>query len=319
MTRPFLSVVMPVHEGADWIRTTLNSLTWGPTDELEIIVIDSSSSAGTMSIVQEFEARLPLRRYERPDLKPWQAKTNLGVELATADYVCMLHQDDLWRPERVDTVRRWIRQSPEVSLHLAPTFVVDRRGKRIGRWRCPLPADQILDPGLILSRLLVQNFISVPAPVVRRQAWRDCHGMDEALWYTPDWDVWLKLTELGPTIYHSEATTDFRVHGNSLTVTGSRDEAAFRKQMDTVLERHIPRLRGDVRVRVEQAARASIDVNVALATAAFAPPPTAVKELAYAALKVLALGPRGVRQYLRDSRLSERLVPRLRSKLAGAF
>lgn len=313
--KPFLSVIMPVHEGAAWIGATLDSLAAEPTRGLEIIVIDSSPTGATSAIVERFAGRLPLRLLQRRDLGPWQAKTNLGVELAVADYACMLHQDDLWLPGRVEAVRRWLAEAPEAELHLAPTAIVDRHGNRMGRWNCPLPSDEALGVEFLLGRLLVQNFVSVPAPIFRRSAWLACGGMDERLWYTADWDMWVKLAGAGPVVYHNEITTAFRVHGSSLTVTGSRDAGEFRSQMQIVLGRHLPRLSANSRRWVEPAAQASISVNVSLAAASGGD----LKALFGAARAVLSLGPSGMVRYLRDSRLRERVACRLRAKLSGAF
>lgn len=306
---------MPVHEGAAWIEATLQSLGAEPTRGLEVIVIDSSPTGATAAIVERFVDRLPLRLLQRGDLAPWQTKTNLGVELAAADHVCILHQDDLWLPGRVEAARRWLNGSPEVGLHLAPTAIIDRHGRQIGRWHCPLPADEVLEAQFLLERLLVQNFVSVPAPIFRRTAWLACEGMDEKLWYTADWDIWAKLANIGPVVYHDEITTAFRVHGGSLTVTGARDVSEFRSQMQIVMERHLPRLPASSRRRVEAAARASISVNVSLAAASGGD----LKALGRAARVVLSLGPSGMRRYLRDSRLRERVTCRLRAKLTGAF
>ncbi|MER9302633.1 glycosyltransferase [Mesorhizobium sp. M0293] len=313
--KPFLSVVMPVHEGEAWIGATLESLAAEPTGDLEIIVIDSSSTSATAAIVERFAHRLPLRLLQRRDLAPWQTKTNLGVELAAADHVCILHQDDLWLPGRVEAAHRWPATSSEAGLHLAPTAIIDRYGRRIGRWNCPLPADEVLGTQFLLERLLVQNFVSVPAPIFRRTAWLECGGMDEKLWYTADWDIWAKLASIGPVVYHDEITTAFRVHGGSLTVAGSRDVSEFRSQMQIVLERHLSRLPASSRRWVEPAALASISVNVSLAAASGGD----LRALVRAARAVLSLGPMGIRRYLRDSRLRERVVCRLRAKLTGAF
>ncbi|CAN7527302.1 glycosyltransferase [Mesorhizobium sp. LjRoot246] len=313
--KPFLSVVMPVHEGAAWIEATLDSLAVEPTGNLEIIVVDSSPTSTTAAIIERFAHRLPLRLLQRTDLAPWQTKTNLGVESAAADHVCILHQDDLWLPGRVEAAHRWLATSPEAGLHLAPTAIIDRNGRRIGRWNCPLPADEVLGAQFLLERLLVQNFVSVPAPIFRRTAWLECGGMDEKLWYTADWDIWAKLASTGPVVYHDEITTAFRVHGGSLTVTGSRDVSEFRSQMQIVMERHLSRLPASSRRWVEPAALASISVNVSLAAASGGN----FKALVRAACTVLSLGPIGMRRYLRDSRLWERVICRLRAKLTGAF
>jgi glycosyltransferase involved in cell wall biosynthesis len=313
--KPFLSVVMPIHEGAEWIEATLDSLAVEPNWGLEVIVIDSSPTSATSVIVEQFAQRLPLRLLRRSDLRPWQTKTNLGVELARADHACILHQDDLWLPGRVDAARSWLANTPEAALHLAPTLIIDRHGRRMGRWNCPLPADEVLGTEFLLERLLVQNFVSVPAPIFRRSAWLACGGMDERLWYTPDWDIWAKLTSAGPTVYHDDVTTAFRIHGSSLTVTGSHDAGEFRSQMEIVLERHLDRLPAASQRRVEPAARASINVNVSLAAASGG----SLTAMFRAARNMLSLGPGGIRRYLRDSRLHERVMPRLRAKLTGAF
>ena len=173
----------------------------------------------------------------------------------------------------------------------------------------------MLDKTFILERLLVQNFISVLAPVFRRDAWLATGGVDPSLWYTADWDLWLKLVGAGPVIYHADITTGFRIHGASLTVTGSRDADDFRAQMRTVLDRHLGELPSKSRRRVEAAARASINVNVSLANAAGGRWQT----LGGASWDVLRLGPAGIVRFVRDTRLKDRLLPRLRAKFSGAF
>jgi glycosyltransferase involved in cell wall biosynthesis len=313
--KPFLSIVMPVHEGAEWIRATLESVAAEPLDGLEIIVIDSSPTDCTSAIVEAFESRLPLRLLRRKDLGPWQTKTNVGVDLSDADHACILHQDDLWLPGRVQAARRWLSSAPDAVLHLAPTVFVDRHGRGVGDWKCPLPAEKVLETEFLLERLLIQNFVTVSAPIFRRDAWLACGGMDETLWYTPDWDVWAKLSGVGPVIYHDEITTAFRVHGSSLTVTGSRDAREFRAQMQTVLDRYLEQIPARSRRTIERVARTSINVNVSLAAASRGN----IMALAGAAGDVLSLGPAGMSRYLRDSRLLERVASRLRARTPGAF
>lgn len=313
--KPFLSVVMPVHDGKDWIDATLESVALEPINGIEFIVIDSSTTDAATEIINRHAGRIALQMFRRPDVKPWQSKINMGVQLSSADHVAMLHQDDLWLRGRVLSVRRWIANAPNAALHLAPTIIVDRYGRTVGRWTCPLPTERALGAEFFLERLLVQNFVAAPAPVFRRSAWLASGGMDEQLWYTSDWDIWAKLSSLGDVVYHNELTTAFRVHSSSLTVTGSRNAAEFREQMEMVVERHLHRIPVHRRRKVERAARASININVSLAAASAGN----VKEFVNAAGSILALGPMGLGPYLRNSRLCERVVPRLRAKITGAF
>ena len=68
---------------------------------------------------------------------------------------------------------------------------------------------------LVLERLLVQNFIAVPSPVWRRDAWLACGGLDLDLWYTADWDIWLKLARHGPAVIHFNALGSCRCIGGT--------------------------------------------------------------------------------------------------------
>ena len=311
---PWLSVIIPAYCSEEWIRASLDSIEAEAAEGVEVLLVDSSPTSLTRDIAQTYAGRLTLKIFERPDLPMWHAKTNFAAGIAAADHLCWLHHDDLWAPGRAERARAWIEAAPDTPLHLAPSAIVDRSGRRLGVWRCPLPADRAIPSAEVLERLLVQNFIATPAPVFRKDAWLACGGLDEALWYTADWDIWLKLAACGPVLYHDNVTTAFRVHGGSLTVTGSRNVSDFTQQMEIVLDRHLPGLTAGTEP-VARRARASIAVNTALASASGGNPSL----LPHAASEVLRLGPYGIYRFLRDLRLVERVAPRVRAKLTGAF
>jgi hypothetical protein len=311
---PWLTVIMPSYCGERWIAASLQSLAGQVDEGIEVLVIDSSPTAATREIAQKFADRICIRIFERRDLLSWHSKTNFGVEISESPHICWLGVDDLWLPGRAATIRKWIEAAWEAPLHLAPSAIIDKIGRKLGVWRCPLPAEGEAQPALVTERLLVQNFIAAPAPVFRRDAWLACGGLDENLWYTADWDIWLKLSALGPVRYHDVVTVGFRIHGGSLTVTGSRDAGDFAQQMQMVLDRHLDKLGGGTK-NLARVARASIAVNTALAAASAGE----LGGLLRAAGQVLRLGPFGIHRYLRDSRIIERVAPRVRAKLTGAF
>jgi glycosyltransferase involved in cell wall biosynthesis len=305
---------MPVYGGEEWIDAALGSLAAEPAEGIEVLLIDGSPTPATRLRAEKFSGRLRLRIFERPDLSSWHGKTNFGVDVAESPHICLLCVDDVWLPGRAAAVRGWIAAVPGAALHLAPSAIIDRRGRRLGVWRCPLPTGRALSGGTVGERLLVQNFVASPAPVFRKDAWLECGGLDDQLWYTADWDLWLKLASLNSVYYHSEVTCGFRIHGGSLTMSGGRDVADLTHQMRSVLERHLARL-SPVGADVERAARASIAVNTALASASCGD----FTGLAGAATAVMGLGPGGIHRFFRDSRIFERVAPRVRARLRGAL
>jgi GT2 family glycosyltransferase len=311
---PWLTVIMPTHDGEEWINASLGSLVRQKPEGIELLVLDSSSTPHTLAAVEQFSDRLCIRVLDPGENVMWHAKTNLGVRQAKAEHICWLHQDDLWLPNRVAAIRRWIGGDPSAALHIANSSIVSRAGKALGNWNCPFSTEGRIPSELLLERLLVQNFIAAPAPVYRRDAYLSVGGLDEALWYTADWDLWLKLQATGPVCFHEEVTAAFRVHGSSLTVSGSRNASDFREQMRIVLERHLPRLKARAGP-VRRAGNASLEVNTALAAASRGD----LSQLGPAARALLALRPADWLRFGRDSRLVERLSPRLRARFAGTF
>ena len=141
-------------------------------------------------------------------------------------------------------------------------------GRTLGPWTCPFSPGTV-PPALFIERLLVQNFIAIPAPVFRRDIVVHTGGMDEALWFSADWDLWLRLGALGPVAFIAEALTAFRIHPASQTAARKLKPNEWDEQLTTVLARHIENwpAKGKLRASVERVAVASIAVNSALSLA----------------------------------------------------
>ncbi len=316
MEKPWLSVIVPSHNGERWLGAALQSLVDQKARDIEVVVIDGSASDASLQIVNSFSDKLNIRGQRCLDLRSWTAKTNFGVEQARADRICILHQDDLWLPNRFANLRNWLSAQPDSAMHLHPCYIIDESGRRLGLWRCPLPdGDSPVPPHILFERLLIQNFIGIPAPTIRRDAYLRVGGLDDRLWYTADWDLYLKIAAIGDIFYHSTPLACFRIHKESLTVVGSKNSADFKNQQKIVVDRHIGKLPPDVKEAMRRLAAASIDVNTALAASIAGESLQIMK--AFAA--VMALGPRGIGRYLFYSRILERAFPRLRALVAGRF
>jgi GT2 family glycosyltransferase len=310
---------MPVHHGAQHLAATLESVAaevarQAEPSGVELLLYNSGLDGGAArAVADRFAGRLELMWRDLPEMTAWTAKTNVGVAEARASHVVMLHQDDLWLPGHLAALRDAISVAPDAVMAIAPSRFVGAQGQALGPWHLPF-AGGLHDGRDFARTLLVQNSIAIPSPVIARAAWQASGGLDEALWYTADWDLYIKLGRLGDVLVRPTATTAFRVHGGSLTMTGSRDAAAFRRQHEMVLERHLPALSPLPR-GIEARARASIAVNCALAEAANGHP----RALAKAFWQLATLGPAGAARFLKEARLVDRLRPRVTQRLAGAL
>ncbi len=314
--KPWLSVLMPVYDGAAYLDEALASIVRQNDAGIECIVVDGGSSDDTVAIARRYAGKLDLVLLERPDSPNWVWSTNLALQRAAAPFCSMLHQDDYWLPGRVSAVHGMMRARPGLGLYVHDVDFVNADGRRVGSLTCPWRAlPQIVDQQAALTHLLVQNFLSCPAPVFSTELARRVGGLDEALWYTADWDFWLKLAALTPLAYRREALAAFRIHGHSQTAKSSRGTVGFRQQMDVVVERHGAALAGHPKQsKVLQAASFSNALNAGLAARYHG------ERIAWGSLlrRGFALGPTGLWRYLVDSRIVSRSSARILARLRKA-
>lgn len=309
MTSPWLSVLLPTYNGAAFLRAALDSVEAQRDADIECIAVDDGSTDETLDILEEYRERIPLDVVSRPRTGNWVANTNLALKRANGEFTCLLHQDDLWMPGRLAAMRRAITANRAADLFVHPSWFIDPAGSRIGTWRCPLPpAPTELNAEAVLPRLLVQNFIAIPAPVFRTATAQAVGGLDEALWYTADWDFWLKLAAAGRTLCLPGRLAGFRVHAEAQTNRRSIDIDDYRRQHAVVLQRHLPKLAAEQRRSVGRVAELSIAVNTALAGRYHGLRP----DLGALAAAAMRTGPLGLWRYARTSRIHERVRARLK-------
>lgn len=302
---PWLSVLMPTYNGASYLAAALESVVAQDDPGIEVLVADDGSTDGTLDLVRRYQKRLAIRIVQQARKANWVAGTNAALRAAEGEYACVLHQDDLWLPGRAAAIRK----ARPFSLLVHPAVYIGADGKRLGLWRTPLAEGTVASPQF-LEHLLVQNFLAMPSPVFSKEASLP-EGLDEDLWYTADWDLWLRLGARGPARSLVEPLAAFRLHPASQTM--ARERMDLGRQLRVVLARHFgpwaAAVSSNVAERVRKVADFSVEVNVALAAAQRGKSGAALA----LAPRFLRLGPAAWARFLRDSRLPERVWARLRA------
>jgi glycosyltransferase involved in cell wall biosynthesis len=315
MMQPWLSVIMPIYNGEAYLASALDSVLLQNVRDIELIAVDGQSTDATASILKSYQDRLPIKVLQQDRKSNWVIKTNYALSFATGQYACFLHHDDLWLKDRLKIMKQLTQQSPEAVLLLHPSNYLDKEGNRVGLWSCPLPAfPQIIKPSFMMEKLLVQNFISILGPSFKREVALQVGGLDEDLWYTADWDFWLKIAACGYTVYYPKPLSAFRIHPSSQTIVGSSHAKSFREQLESVAKKHFTRWEAHehVKQRVRRVADFSIEVNIALAGTVHGQKMNLIRLL----ISFVSLGSSGWYRYIRDSRIWERVSARFRAHLS---
>lgn len=168
-----LSFCITTRNRADFIGITLESLISQATDEVEIVVLDASSTDRTPETVEEFTRRFPRLRYVRQD-------TNQGVdrdydrtvELARGKYCWMMSDDDILTPGAVAEVLGRCRGNYDLIVVNAEDRDEELR-EVIGARRLPFLEDKVYKPSEAIRLFAdVTNHLSfIPSVIIRRDLW----------------------------------------------------------------------------------------------------------------------------------------------------
>lgn len=307
---PWLSVVMPTYQGGHHLDSALSSIAMQNDGGIEVILVDDGSTDYIRDVVTAWEGTLTMRVVWRDRVGNWASNTNLALAEARGEWVCMLHQDDMWMQGRIAHLRDLMRRFPDAGLLAHPVNFIDEKGWKIGRWGCPLPTNRMLPPEFVLPRLAAQDFFAIMAPMFRRSLLGKTGLLDEDLWYHADWDFWLKLAAVTSMVIHPEPLAAFRVHALSQTSQRTKDLDEIGRQIDVVIGRVMkspafPPEKASLVLRTAAFHRA---LYIFLLGAVHGRDGRGLRMLREA----VRLGPIRVCRYLYLSRFFDRLWPRLR-------
>ena len=317
LERPWLSVIMPTYNGEKYLSQAIQSVLDSAQNDIEIIAIDDGSTDSTLTILSEFANNSPVTIIRKPHCGNWVSATNQGLRLARGEYISFLHQDDFWLPARAVTMKALTDRFPVAVVALHPVMFVDQKSKRLGTWHCPFGkflsnSSQLISGAEVFRKLIVQNFIAICAPLVKREVALSLAELDETLWYTADWKFWLELTKAGPWAYSNKVLAAFRIHSESQTLRGAPDaplHEAHLSQLSQVLNQFLPELPANDANRKPALFSAAFNAYLAQLLTAKSRPTKALF------MQGLNLGPFGIWRYIKYSRIIERVKSRLHANL----
>ena len=174
-----ISVAIPAHNGAPYIRETIESVltqTYAPS---ECLVIDDGSTDATATIVRGF----PEITYIRQENKGDAAARNRAIAEASGEYIAFLDADDVWMPSKLEEQVAVFATRPLLGLVYTGVVVVDAQLRPVTEL-IPAPGHLALRNTLIVEKPYMTG-VGSSAMVATRVAKEV--GFDERLRASADW------------------------------------------------------------------------------------------------------------------------------------
>jgi glycosyltransferase involved in cell wall biosynthesis/SAM-dependent methyltransferase len=188
--KPKVSLIIPVYNGADYLRDAIRSAMAQTYENIEIIVVDDGSrdSGATESIAREFADSIRFMQRENGGVA---AALNTAIDAMTGDYFSWLSHDDVYATDKVE-------QEMEAMLRLdagkGQTVIYSDYAVFSGS-----PASAIdvrmqgVPPEAFRYWLTIANVLHGCTLLIPRRAFLEVARFDESLRTTQDFDLWFRL------------------------------------------------------------------------------------------------------------------------------
>ena len=236
-----VSIVMPVYNGANYMREAIDSALAQTYDNIEIIVVNDGSTDNTDEIAKSYGDRI---RYFNKKNGGVSTALNLAIKNMTGDYFSWLSHDDTYRPEKVQKQIDYIEQNGAGNYILYANYqLIDQNSK---------PMNAVIHNHEMLTKkpeyALLRGCINGLSLLIPKDAFDKCGLFDESLSCASDYVLWAKMAETYKFVHMEDVLVATRVHTNRTAVASpdvvSEGNMLWKNMVDNVPIPAMERLEG---------------------------------------------------------------------------
>jgi len=213
---PTFSILMPVYNHEDYVREALDSVLAQTDPDWEAIVIDDGSTDGTGAVVDDYATRDARIRVFHQENGGQGRALNAALRRATGEWICWLSSDDLFKPDKLATHRRYFEEDPDCRFFFTAFDVLQEDTGTVedgpaefnappeSRWR--------------LLRLLSHNYINGITICVHRAVFEAVGEFEPRYRYAQDYDLYMRIMRSNRARFLEERTCVKRRHAEQWAV-----------------------------------------------------------------------------------------------------
>lgn len=218
-----VSVVIPTRNRLEFLERALGSVRAQTWPHVEVIVVDDASNDGTHVFLQAQAAAAPGLLFIRNESSGGgSAARNSGLQAAHGEYVAFLDDDDIWLPEKLERQVSLLESVTSASA-VSCSFLIKRKaGKPLLR---TLRSPDL--PDLLRSNCLGGASMCL----ARRSVLRGIGGFDRGLRSGQDWDLWIRLADVGTIVVCAEPLVVYVPHDGERITTSVKSAYLGRRRI----------------------------------------------------------------------------------------
>ena len=187
MKKELVSVIIPLYNETKYLNEALDSICNQTYDNLEILIIDSSTDPSVEKILKNYSEKIKVIKQEKCGVA---AALNCGLENAQGAYIARMDADDISMSNRIEQQVEFLSNNLMIDVVGSRAIVIDAEGRT--EWTSSVPC---LHEN-IETNLIFENPMWHPTIMFRKKL------VDEGWRYdtskrTEDYDLWTRLIASG--------------------------------------------------------------------------------------------------------------------------
>lgn len=200
-----VSIVLPVYNGAKYIRKSIDSCLEQTHSNLELIIVDDASNDETPQIINSYsDKRIRYIRHPR-NLKLPRA-LNTGFKQATGEYLTWTSDDNFYASDAIEVMVKFLLTYPQIGYVYTDEYHIDENDN-INKYFAVGPVESLQSDNLIGGCFLYHRSVS-----------EEIGEYNPDTYLAEDYDYWIRISKrfrmqrLRRPLYY------YRLHKDSLTV-----------------------------------------------------------------------------------------------------
>ncbi|GLR72885.1 glycosyltransferase family 2 protein [Agaribacter marinus] len=181
-----VSCIITTYNRPELVGEAIDSVLGQTHDNIELILVDDCSQKDYQVVVEKYAGDERFKYFRNEQNKGLSASRNQGIELASAEFVAFLDDDDIWLPHKLELQLKVLLEN-KTYVACSSSHVMSGNG-------------QILDRNIRVftkDNILVRNWIGPPSKLLTRLKFAEKVRFDDTLPHSEDWDFYLRLFEYG--------------------------------------------------------------------------------------------------------------------------
>lgn len=229
MTKPKISIVMPVYNGQKYLRVAIDSILSQTLTDFEYIIIDDGSTDNTKKILSSYsDPRIVVITH--PKNLGIVKSLNEGLVRSKGIYIARMDADDISVPDRLEQQYRYMSENTDAVVCAGNIQSINENGQAIsGSWWTK--ESPLIEWSLIWGNVIPHPTVMLKKSALPKDMYRDYK-------YAEDYDLWLRMSGKGQIVRLDDVLVYYRLHNDHVGSSVISMNEAYRSNIEWITAKY---------------------------------------------------------------------------------